>query len=324
MPSLSADYARDLYHRELQALMDFGEPVDVRGRKTMELLNFVSEVREPWHHCILLPSRRWNPWTALSEGLWILAGRSDIKALLPYNKRIAEWSDDGETLYGAYGPRMFDQIDNVIARLRNDPGDRRAVLSIWGEQDLTEDTKDPPCNDMVMFKLRDFKLHMTVCNRSNDIHWGLFAVNLPTFSMLQVYIAARLGVGVGTQVHLSNSLHVYIDQPEPQAITERMLITEPEDRPAYPHHDPIFKPNQITFQRHRDVADMCSAVLDGQRSNRMPPFLQFASYFLRQYREHKWEPDELLFGELYADWVLSGQVFVDKMWKVRANGQASA
>lgn len=334
VPWLEKTYSRDLYLPELQMLVDYGHRVDVRGRETLELLNFTSVVREPWHHCILIPSRRWNPWLALSEALWILAGRNDVAALKPYNSHISDFSDDGVHLYGAYGARIYDQIDPLIERLRKDPSDRRAVLQIWDQangddpyvepfNDLTVESKDPPCNNLVYFKLRQNKLHMTVICRSNDIHWGLFAVNLPTFGILQSYIAARLGVEMGTQTHLSNSLHVYTDDKRAADITDRMLYKESEDLPVYPEHELVFRTKQFSRDSvlgitHKDYAEMCSSALDdlaGAVRAISPSFLLFAQDFLRQYREHEWHPEDLAFNEEWPDWIMAGQMFLEQVWK---------
>lgn len=214
--------AQDIYLKQLQAIEQ--QPItEVRGRQTKELLNVATVIERPQDMCILIPARRWNPFLALSESLWTLAGRNDLATLARYNKRITEFSDDGETLYGAYGYRIKDQLEPMIERLRRDPNDRRAVLSIWKPEDLTAETKDPPCNDMVMFKLRQRFLHMTVINRSNDIHWGLYAVNIPQFAVLQMYVAKSLKANLGTQTHFSNSLHTYVDSNPHNAITKRML-----------------------------------------------------------------------------------------------------
>lgn len=313
--------ARDLYLPALQELVDEGERVDVRGRQTLEILNYISEVEEPEHHCILIPSRRWNPWLALSESLWILAGRNDVAALKPYNSNISNFSDDGDVLYGAYGKRVYDQIEPLIERLRKDTSDRRAVLSIWDTKDLTVASKDPPCNDMLFFKLRRNRLDMTVMCRSNDIHWGLFAVNLPTFSILQVYLAARLGVQVGIQTHLSNSFHVYTDEPAAVAITDRMLYGPEGAIPAYPEHQLVFRAREF-FNRnitHEDIAEMCSEVLEGHyrpgNVSPWPTFLHFAADFLKQYREREWHPEHISWFGMHPDWILAGQLFVDRVWK---------
>lgn len=330
MHYLQKKQSRFAYLPWLQQLQDYGEPVDVRGHKTLEFLNCITEITEPWHHCILLPSRRWNPFLALSEALWILAGRDDLGSLLPYNSHIGDYSDDGVSLYGAYGRRIYSQIDPLIERLRKDPSDRRAVLQIWdtctpneyvdypggGWDDLETNSKDPPCNNMVYFKLRDNKLHMTVINRSNDLHFGLFAVNLPTFGILQSYIAARLGVEMGTQTHFSNSLHIYTDDKRAAAITDRMLYTESEDMPAYPHHGLAFRSDDIpSTLSHTDIAEACSTILDGTWHPIATPFMAFAWGFLEQYRDHNWHPDDLEYKDRFFDWIIAGELFLSKVWK---------
>lgn len=321
---------QDLYGQQLHRLMREGDKVEVRGRSTVELLNATTHLEKPTDPCILIPSRRWNPWLAMSEGLWILAGRNDIEVLKPYNRNIVKFSDDGGKLYGAYGERIYNQIDPLIERLKADSSDRAAVLQIWDNsgsvsdwnfirEDLTEPTKDRPCNNMVYFKLRDNLLHMTVINRSNDIHWGLYAVNLPTFQMLQQYIAARLGVEVGTQTHFSNSLHYYTDDTAAVAITERMKADSTAK--TYPAHQKMFETNKwIREYTHEGFSSACSAALEdvplGSGWWDVFPFLGFARDFLRMYRERSWNPQSFLERdkEAYADWIEAGAIFVKEVW----------
>lgn len=52
-------------------------------------------------------------------------------------------------------------------------------------------------------------LDMTVTNRSNDLIWGLLGANFVHFTILQEYMAARLGVEVGVYHHFTNNLHAY-------------------------------------------------------------------------------------------------------------------
>jgi thymidylate synthase len=92
-------------------------------------------------------------------------------------------------------------------------------------------SKDVCCNLEVMFSLRNEMwgskliehpdrrlqevdnivrvLDMTVTNRSNDLVWGLLGANYVTFSVLQEYMAARIGCGVGRYHHFTNNLHCY-------------------------------------------------------------------------------------------------------------------
>jgi hypothetical protein len=154
------------------------------------------------------------------EGLWMLDGRNDVESIAHYVKRMGKFSDNSKTLNGAYGHRWRswfgrDQLLEVINRLSLFPEDRRVVLTMWDpENDFTcieEGAKDVPCNTHVYFKVRDDKLHMTVCCRSNDMIWGAYGANAVHMSMLQEFIANALGVGVGTYTQISDSYHAYQD-----------------------------------------------------------------------------------------------------------------
>jgi hypothetical protein len=57
-------------------------------------------------------------------------------------------------------------------------------------------------------------LDITVTNRSNDLVWGLLGANYVHFSVLQEYVAARLGVAVGKYHHFSNNLHAYVERED--------------------------------------------------------------------------------------------------------------
>lgn len=295
--------AQEIYRRQLLDLLENGREVKVRGRKTLELLNVVTVIHEPTRRPIMVPGRRASPFVALSEILWLLAGSNELAPLLPYNRRMRQFSDDGKTLYGAYGYRIWPQLEPLIARLRKEREDRRAVLSIWRWEDLTAQTKDPPCNDMVLFKLRGGELHTTVICRSNDIHWGLYAVNVHQFSALAEYVATRLGVKVGTQTHVSNSLHLYLDKPW-ETITDGMLRELGKPLPPPPDPEPLFPtglPRPYEFR-----SDAYSALVedyygdDGEPFGGGVPFFEFANDVLRSYRRRVWQTPR--HADLWRSW----------------------
>ena len=174
----------------------------------------------PTERVLFEPRRDANPFFHLFESLWIIGGRRDVKFLTEFNKRMSEYSDDGEVFHAAYGYRMrhqqsVDQIELAIKMLKQDPNSRRVVIQIWDANlDLGTDTKDTPCNDLIMLKIRDRKLNMTVANRSNDVIWGAYGANAVHFSMLQEYIADKVGVEVGVYNQVSDSYHVYTNNPQ--------------------------------------------------------------------------------------------------------------
>jgi hypothetical protein len=196
----------------------------------------VTVYNNPRQRVLFSPLRDANPYFHLMESLWMLSGRNDIKFPVQFNKRFAEYSDDGKTSWGAYGWRWreffgYDQLDLIIKELIENPQSRRCVLSMWngadmwlgeslnddpleGRSDLyvaTNGGKDVPCNTHAYFDLRNGKLNMTVCNRSNDAVWGAYGANAVHFSILQEYIAEQVGVPMGVYRQISNNFHAYLD-----------------------------------------------------------------------------------------------------------------
>lgn len=216
--------------RTMKAGIDGTGPsiVSPRGMPTLEWHEPVLTIIErPRERVLFSEVRDANPFFHFFEALWMLAGRNDVWFVEQLNKRMREFSDDGYKFYGAYGYRWrnyfgFDQIQLVIQQLQHDFDSRRAVLAMWSAQDLKFTvpydgrrgvSKDIPCNTHAYFKARDGNLRMTVCNRSNDMLWGAYGSNAVHFSILQEYIADKLGLDVGPLHILSDSLHVYTSGP---------------------------------------------------------------------------------------------------------------
>lgn len=192
-----------------------------RGMTTLEFRDPVITTYGHPEECVLFdPVRDCNPFYHLYESLWMLAGHRDVQRLAYYVPSIDQFSDDGRTFFGAYGYRLrtansVDQLGAVLRLLRKDPDSRRGVLGLWRPSDWeeAETTKDLPCNTTAYVKLRDGRLNLTVCNRSNDAVWGCFGANAVQFSFLLQYLAGALGVPVGAYHQVSDSLHVYLSGP---------------------------------------------------------------------------------------------------------------
>jgi len=107
---------------------------------------------------------------------------------------------------------------------------------MWdGSHDLGYDSKDLPCNTQTFFGVNAFgKLDMTVCNRSNDMIWGLYGANAVHFSVLQEYMATKIGVPVGRYFHLSNNYHAYLKTYQPLA--DAVLV----EASPYDHISPFY------------------------------------------------------------------------------------
>jgi thymidylate synthase len=186
-------------------VIEFNEPVATTYSKPMERVLFNKD-------------RMCNPFFHSMEGLWIIGGYRDVEFLDYFNSQMKQYSDDGDTFWGAYGWRLRhhkeDQIEYAIKLLRANPNDRRVVTTMWdADLDLGGKKLDHPCNTHIYWKVRDNKLFMTVCCRSNDLLYGKLGANVVHFSMLQEYVAGRCGYEVGPYTQVSDSLHVYTEIP---------------------------------------------------------------------------------------------------------------
>jgi hypothetical protein len=196
-----------------------GEPRETRVGKAIVAPGPVCTVySRPWERVESWPVRDSNPFFHFFEALWMLAGRNDVEFPTRFNSKFAQFSDDGQIFNGAYGYRWrqkfgFDQLEDIIKTLKEKPADRRQVLSMWEPRDLwNKNTKDTPCNTHAYFSIdSDDLLNMTVCNRSNDMIWGAYGSNAVHFSMLQEYVAGKIGCGIGHYWQMSNNFHAYVE-----------------------------------------------------------------------------------------------------------------
>lgn len=178
----------------------------------------------PTERVLLDPVRDANPFFHLFEALWMLAGRDDATFLdLFVSDFSARFAQDNGIQHGAYGKRWrgwfgnvdikgpIDQIEEVVDLLRVNKFDRQAVIQMWDpDADLGYvGLKDRPCNQNVMLRADRGALDITVTCRSNDIVYGCYGANAVHFSVLQEYLAARIGIPVGTYTQVSNNWHLY-------------------------------------------------------------------------------------------------------------------
>lgn len=185
----------------------------------------VTHYQRPVERVLYWPLRDANPFFHLLEALWMIAGRNDVAFPSSLVSTMNRFSSDGVSFHGAYGYRWrvkfgFDQLLTVAERLRANHEDRRQVVQMYDARaDLganQEAEKDIPCNLTITFQVNHRKeLDMVVFNRSNDIIWGCYGANAVHFSVLQEYMAARIGVAVGGYWQVSANWHAYLNTLDP-------------------------------------------------------------------------------------------------------------
>jgi thymidylate synthase len=230
MRVIYATHPDQALHDALNVLMGAHAKEDSRNGPVLRFTTPVTSVWEPGFNCVSVdPGRDANPFLHYIESFWMLAGKNDVETVAKLAANMANYSDDGETLHGAYGHRWrewfgIDQINQIITELIANPTSRRCVLQMWdGSVDLgfaILGKKDVPCNTAIYFDPLGDELNMTVSNRSNDLVWGAYGANVVHMSMLHSYVAHMVGKKVGTYYQMSNNLHLYADFPITQKLVD--------------------------------------------------------------------------------------------------------
>lgn len=195
-------------------------------------------------------------YSAIGELIWYLAGSNELAHIAHYITAYREFSEDEETLAGAYGPRIFDRArgfrdgefddewHRIIKLLRTRCGSRNAVIQLYSNEDGRKAGKDIPCTCTLHFAIRRRRLELHVHMRSNDAFLGL-PHDIFAFTMMQEIAARELGVELGRYHHSVASLHLYDDDHEGKILARTRAqkyveegLFEKVSMPAMPTGDP--------------------------------------------------------------------------------------
>jgi thymidylate synthase len=158
-------------------------------------------------------------FSGLGELLWYMSRKNELAFIKHYISKYELESEDDQSVYGGYGPRLFNhrtninQVANVIDLLNKNESTRRAVIQLLDAEDIIGHHKEIPCTCALQFFIRNKNLHMFTMMRSNDAFLGL-PHDIFAFTMLQEIIARALNIEVGTYYHAVGSLHLYKNHKE--------------------------------------------------------------------------------------------------------------
>ena len=195
---------------------------------TKALFNVGFEIQNPMDNLITDERRDWKQEYAEAEWQWYLSGDRNIKKLgelygkVPEIwKRMADKNGNVNSNYGWQwqrdagvpfegGTKYIQQLDYVIDMLKHNPKTRQAAISIYDGKEIKNAhyNNDTPCTYAVQFTIVNNKLNMCVTMRSNDLWYG-FCNDQYCFSRLQLMIADRLEIRLGTYFHFAHNLHLY-------------------------------------------------------------------------------------------------------------------
>ncbi|XP_067634543.1 thymidylate synthase [Eurosta solidaginis] len=184
-------------------------------------------------------------WRAVAEELlWFVQGQTDAKLLQEKNIHIWDGNSSREFLdkcgfcereegdlgpvYGfqwrhfgakyrtckdSYKCEGIDQLQQVIDTIRNNPNDRRIIMSAWNPVDIPQMAL-PPCHCLAQFYVAKGELSCQLYQRSADMGLGV-PFNIASYALLTYMIAHVTGLCPGDLVHTLGDTHVYNSHIEP-------------------------------------------------------------------------------------------------------------
>lgn len=213
---LKADTLDDLLREVFQNVLTSKVNIKPTRGKARDLTGVLLELTNPRAR-LSRTETRGMIFSSLGELLWYLAKTNDLDFIVYYLRRYIDDSEDGQSIYGGYGPRLFsmrgelDQVSNVQAILSENRDSRRAVIQLFDAADISQKVpkrREIPCTCTLQFMIRNDRLDMLTNMRSNDAFLGL-SHDVFAFTMLQEILARSLFVSLGTYKHCVGSLHLY-------------------------------------------------------------------------------------------------------------------
>lgn len=186
----------------------------------------------------LLTTKKVHMKSIIYELLWFLRGESNVKFMRDNGVTIwDEWADEKGELGPVYGVqwrkwgtadgRTVDQISHAIDQIKNNPNDRRIIVSAWNVGEL-EKMALPPCHLLFQFYVANGKLSCQMYQRSCDVFLGV-PFNIASYSLLTMMFAQACGLEPGDFVHTFGDVHIYKNHFEQVKL---QLSREPRQLPT--------------------------------------------------------------------------------------------
>ncbi|KAG6711673.1 hypothetical protein I3842_05G067200 [Carya illinoinensis] len=110
-------------------------------------------------------------------------------------------------MHADYTGQGFDQLLDVLNKVKNNPNDRRIILSAWNPSDLKLMAL-PPCHMFAQFYVANGELSCQMYQRSADMGLGV-PFNIASYALLTCMIAHVCDLNPGDFTHVIGDAHVY-------------------------------------------------------------------------------------------------------------------
>ena len=158
----------------------------------------------------------WNEWEIGEDGIWRASQMlpNDCGEVVRQEVKKdfgVEWAHTIGTAYG-YIVRKFNLIDNLLDKIKNNPNDRRMLMSLW-QDDYIKTAVLPSCVWSSEWDVTDGKLNAWVHQRSCDVPLGL-PFNVTQYAVLLNMLAKVNNLEPGCLDWSIKDAHIYVNQLE--------------------------------------------------------------------------------------------------------------
>lgn len=158
----------------------------------------------------------WDEWEIDEDGLWKATQNVlDENGNLVKKDIVKDFGKDwAHTIGTAYGwiVNRYGHIDNLINKIKNNPTDRRMIMSLWQDEFL-DTAVLPSCVWCSEWDVTDGKVNMMVHQRSCDVPLGL-PFNVTQYAVLLSMIAQCTDLKSGSIDWSIKDAHIYVNQVE--------------------------------------------------------------------------------------------------------------
>ncbi len=251
----------------LQHVLDHGKfKADRTGTGTYSV--FGAQARfDLRHNFPVLTTKKLHLRSIIYELLWFLRGDTNVRFLQDNKVTIwDEWADEKGDLGRVYGAqwcdwrtvdgRSINQIDQVIAQIKQNPDSRRLIVNAWNVGEIGQMAL-PPCHAMFQFFVQDGELSCQLYQRSADLFLGV-PFNIASYALLTCMVAQVCDLKPGDFVHTFGDLHLYanhLDQAKLQLSREPRPLPQMKINPAVKNiHDFKFEDFELVgYEPHPGI-----------------------------------------------------------------------
>lgn len=156
----------------------------------------------------------WDEWEIDEKGIWkatqnVLGKDGKLEQREVVKDFGKQWAYTIGTAYG-YIVNKFNLTDELIDKIKNNPEDRRMVMSLW-QNDYLDTAVLPSCVWSSEWDVTDGKLNAWVHQRSCDVPLGL-PFNITQYAVLLNMLAKTCNLKPGTLDWSIKDAHIYINQ----------------------------------------------------------------------------------------------------------------